>query len=102
MSGPPRRRGKTPHYRRVIGVIMLLVGGLFIGVGRSQMSTWTWRSTSGTVHSCTPRVTSPVETVAVYLGLLDADFEVSEPPELVERLRLLVGRYQRALAAKDR
>lgn len=38
-----------------------------------------------------------VDTVAVYLGLLDADFEVTEPPELVERLRVLADRYQRAL-----
>jgi predicted DNA-binding transcriptional regulator YafY len=37
-----------------------------------------------------------VETVAVYLGLLDADFTVSEPPELVARLRMLADRYQRA------
>jgi hypothetical protein len=37
-----------------------------------------------------------VETVAVYLGLLDADFTVREPPELVARLRMLAGRYRRA------
>jgi hypothetical protein len=40
-----------------------------------------------------------VETVALYAGLLDADFEVTGPPELVERLRLLAGRYQRACGA---
>ena len=37
-----------------------------------------------------------VKTVAVYLGLLDADFTVSKPPELVERLRKLADRYHRA------
>jgi predicted DNA-binding transcriptional regulator YafY len=37
-----------------------------------------------------------VQTVAVYLGLLDLDFDVSEPPELVARLRILADRYQRA------
>ena len=37
-----------------------------------------------------------VATVAVYLGLLDFDFEVSEPPELVARIRMLAGRYRRA------
>ncbi len=37
-----------------------------------------------------------VETVAVYAGLLDVDFTVSEPPELVERLRMLADRYRRA------
>ena len=40
-----------------------------------------------------------VETVAVYLGLLDLDFDVSEPPELVARLRILADRYQRACGA---
>jgi len=40
-----------------------------------------------------------VETVAVYLGLLDADFHVSGPPELLARLRKLAHRYQRACAA---
>jgi len=34
-----------------------------------------------------------VEQLAVYLGFLDADFRVSEPPELVEQLRLLAVRY---------
>jgi len=37
-----------------------------------------------------------VKTVAVYLGLLDADFTVSEPPELVEQLQKLTDRYHRA------
>ena len=37
-----------------------------------------------------------VETVAVYVGLLDAEVEVSEPPELIARLRLLADRYRRA------
>jgi predicted DNA-binding transcriptional regulator YafY len=39
-----------------------------------------------------------VDTVAVYLGLLDLDFEVSEPPELVARVRILADRYRRACA----
>jgi predicted DNA-binding transcriptional regulator YafY len=37
-----------------------------------------------------------VETVAVFIGLLDLDFQVSEPPELVARLRMLADRYRRA------
>lgn len=36
--------------------------------------------------------------LAVYLGLLGADFSVSEPPELVEQLRLLAARYTAATA----
>ena len=48
-------------------------------------------------HSCVLTTgADSVKTVAVYLGLLDADFTVSEPPELVERLRKLADRYHRA------
>ncbi len=39
-----------------------------------------------------------LETVAVYLGMLDADFEVTEPPELVGHVRALAERYARAVA----
>jgi len=35
-----------------------------------------------------------VETVAVWIGMLGIDFHVSEPPELVEHLRVLARRYQ--------
>jgi hypothetical protein len=48
-------------------------------------------------HSCMLTTgADSVKTVALYLGLLDADFTVSEPRELVERLRELAGRYHRA------
>ncbi len=48
-------------------------------------------------HSCV-LVTgaSSVESLAVHLGLVDVDFEVTEPPELVARVRLLAERYRRA------
>jgi predicted DNA-binding transcriptional regulator YafY len=36
------------------------------------------------------------QMLAAYLGMLDADFEVVEPPELVEQLRALAERYRRA------
>jgi predicted DNA-binding transcriptional regulator YafY len=39
-----------------------------------------------------------LETLAVYLGMLGADFEVGEPPELVTHLRALADRYRRATA----
>jgi predicted DNA-binding transcriptional regulator YafY len=38
-----------------------------------------------------------VHSLTVYLGLLDADFTVTDPPELVARLRELANRYQHAL-----
>ncbi|MFD5102409.1 helix-turn-helix transcriptional regulator [Streptomyces albidochromogenes] len=37
-----------------------------------------------------------LDTLAVHLGLLGHDFEVSGPPELVARLRELAGRYARS------
>ncbi|MEU8774149.1 YafY family protein [Streptomyces sp. NPDC048606] len=37
-----------------------------------------------------------VGALAVHLGLLDLDFEVTDPPELVEELRRLADRYARA------
>ncbi|WP_050998316.1 helix-turn-helix transcriptional regulator [Saccharomonospora marina] len=37
-----------------------------------------------------------ISTLGVHLGLLDTDFEVTEPPELVDHLRELAGRYARA------
>jgi predicted DNA-binding transcriptional regulator YafY len=40
-----------------------------------------------------------LDTLAVYLGLLGVDFTVTEPRELVEHLRMLAGRYQRATPA---
>jgi predicted DNA-binding transcriptional regulator YafY len=48
-------------------------------------------------HSCVLACgADTVDTVAVYLGLLDADFDVDGPPELIERLRVLADRYGRA------
>jgi predicted DNA-binding transcriptional regulator YafY len=38
-----------------------------------------------------------LETLAVYLGMLGADFEVDAPPELVAHLRDLADRYRRAI-----
>jgi predicted DNA-binding transcriptional regulator YafY len=35
--------------------------------------------------------------LAVYIGLMDADFEVTEPPELVAELTKLAARYTRAV-----
>jgi predicted DNA-binding transcriptional regulator YafY len=37
------------------------------------------------------------ESLAHYLGTLDVDFTVTDPPELVERLRELADRYARAV-----
>ncbi len=51
-------------------------------------------------HSCELACgADTVETVAVYLGLLGVDFDVTEPPELVRQLRILADRYRRAVGA---
>jgi predicted DNA-binding transcriptional regulator YafY len=42
------------------------------------------------------------EMLAVYLGMLGADFEVVDAPELVDALRQLARRYQRAIDAGQR
>jgi hypothetical protein len=39
------------------------------------------------------------ELLALYLGMLDADFTIVDSPELVEALRRLMGRSQRAIDA---
>jgi hypothetical protein len=36
------------------------------------------------------------QMLALYLGLLDADFEIVDSPELADALRELAARYQRA------
>jgi predicted DNA-binding transcriptional regulator YafY len=48
-------------------------------------------------HSCVLATgADSVATVAVYLGLLDLDFEVRQAPELVAKLTDLADRYRRA------
>jgi predicted DNA-binding transcriptional regulator YafY len=42
------------------------------------------------------------EMLALYLGMLDADFTVVDSPELVSALRTLAGRFQRAIDAGSR
>ena len=37
------------------------------------------------------------EMLALYLGMLDADFTIVDSPELVDALRKLTRRYQRAI-----
>ncbi|GAA4197303.1 WYL domain-containing protein [Streptosporangium oxazolinicum] len=40
-----------------------------------------------------------LHVIAVYLGMLDLDFEVTGPPELVEHMRALTARYARSTPA---
>jgi predicted DNA-binding transcriptional regulator YafY len=51
-------------------------------------------------HTCIVSVGSDTpQMLAVYLGMLDVDFEVGEAPELVAQLRTLADRYLRAITA---
>lgn len=50
-------------------------------------------------HSVLVTGADSLETVAVWIGMLGIDFHVSEPPELVEHLRVLAQRYQRSVPA---
>jgi predicted DNA-binding transcriptional regulator YafY len=48
-------------------------------------------------HTCTYRTSDDsLDWLAARIGMLGFDFEVHEPPELVERFRLLAARYARA------
>ncbi len=50
-------------------------------------------------HNCIVNVGSDTPNMlAAYLGMLDVDFEVTEPPELVEQVRRLADRYGRAVS----
>jgi predicted DNA-binding transcriptional regulator YafY len=42
------------------------------------------------------------EMLALYLGMLDADFTIVDSPAMVDALRKLAGRYQRAIEASQR
>ncbi|MET3806481.1 putative DNA-binding transcriptional regulator YafY [Nakamurella sp. UYEF19] len=42
-----------------------------------------------------------LETHAVYLGMLGQDFTVTEPPELIDHLRLLADRYAKVDPGSD-
>jgi predicted DNA-binding transcriptional regulator YafY len=42
------------------------------------------------------------QMLALYLGMLDADFEIVDSPELVDALGKIAGRYQRAVDTSRR
>jgi len=50
-------------------------------------------------NTCAVHATAnSIEMLALYLGLMDADFTVSEPPELVARLEKLAARFSNAVS----
>jgi predicted DNA-binding transcriptional regulator YafY len=50
-------------------------------------------------HSCELQMgASSLDTLSVYLALIGFDFEVREPPELVDHLRWLAERFTRAIS----
>jgi len=54
-------------------------------------------------HTCTLHTgAQSLDTLSVYLALVGFDFEVLEPPELIERVRRLAERFGRASAVSSR
>jgi predicted DNA-binding transcriptional regulator YafY len=54
-------------------------------------------------HTCVLHTgSSSLDTLSVYLALIGFDFEVSEPPELVDRVRWLAERFSRATSGPRR
>jgi len=54
-------------------------------------------------HRCTLNTGAvSLDTLSVYLALVGFDFEVQEPPELIERVRCLAERFGRAAAVTSR
>jgi len=50
-------------------------------------------------HTCLLHTgSSSLDTLSVYLALIGFDFEVREPPELVDRIRWLAERFSRAIS----
>ncbi len=48
-------------------------------------------------HSCLLHMgASSLDSLSIYLALIGLEFEVREPPELIERIRWLAGRFGRA------
>ena len=90
------------------------------------MARGTWRYTARViVHASAehvrPRIPTPIEIeeppdgrcafapgsdhperLALYLGMLGADFEVVQAPELVAAVEQVIARYQRAIGARRR
>jgi predicted DNA-binding transcriptional regulator YafY len=42
-----------------------------------------------------------IEMLTLYLGMMDVDFTVTEPPELVARLRKMAERFLSAVASRS-
>ena len=50
-------------------------------------------------NTCVVHATAnTIEMLALYLGMMDADFTVTEPPELVARLSQLATRFSSAVS----
>ncbi|HUH08208.1 MAG TPA: WYL domain-containing protein, partial [Egibacteraceae bacterium] len=63
---------------------------------------WHWRDGLEAVDERTCRVRAEVESLewlAAMIGVLDAEFEVHEPPELAAHVRALAGRFARSIAS---
>ncbi|MGA3188656.1 MAG: YafY family protein [Bryobacteraceae bacterium] len=66
-------------------------------VARERMPAWAGTLEAIDGHRCMLQTGAhSLDSLAVYLALIGFDFEVREPPELVERIRWLAERFSRA------
>jgi predicted DNA-binding transcriptional regulator YafY len=87
-------RGVPPEARRFRARITVLAAAPTIA---ERIGPWVGTVEAIDEHSCILDTgADSLEILAVYLGMLDADFVVTDPPELVAHLGLLAGRYGRA------
>jgi predicted DNA-binding transcriptional regulator YafY len=87
-------RGVPPEARRFRARITVLAAAPTIA---ERIGPWVGTVEAVDEHSCILDTgADSLEIMAVYLGMLDADFVVTDPPELVAHLGLLAGRYGRA------
>jgi predicted DNA-binding transcriptional regulator YafY len=87
-------RGVPPEARRFRARITILAAASTIA---ERIGPWVGTVEAIDEHSCILDTgADSLEILAVYLGMLDADFVVTDPPELVAHLGVLAGRYGRA------
>jgi predicted DNA-binding transcriptional regulator YafY len=93
-------RGVPPEARRFRARITILAAASTIA---ERIGPWVGTVEAIDEHSCILDTgADSLEILAVYLGMLDADFVVTDPPELVAHLGVLAGRYRRAGLAQLR
>ncbi len=89
-------RGVPPAARRVVALVIVREPATRLA---ERIGPWVGTVTARDDVSCTLETgADSAESLAAYLGLLGADFTVTEPPELVAAVRLLAARLEASIA----